>query len=316
MVIETIAYAGWNHCVRLSDGRVEAIVTTEVGPRIIRFGAVGGPNLLHEVPAQRGLVGGGEWRAYGGHRLWHAPEAKPRTYAPDNGPVQCELRVDGVRLSLASEPVAGIEKQMELRIDAERGGLVVTHRLTNRNPWAVELAPWAITIMAPGGVAIMPQEPYAPHPDIRDECDSALEPGSYLPVRSYALWSYTRLSDPRWSFLDRFILTRQDPSMRTPLKYGVSNRQGWCGYVRNGEMLLKRFPWQENARYPDNGCNAEIFTDGEMLELETLGPLTPLLPGQTVEHRETWFYCKDVPISKDGAELETALLPLLAACGE
>ena len=302
MAIETVSYAGWEHCVRLTDGRIEAVATTDVGPRIIRFGAVGGPNLLHENPDQRGLTGGDAWRAYGGHRLWHAPEVKPRTYAPDNDPVACRLLDDGLVLCAGPERATGIEKELELRLGPE-GGLGVIHRLTNRNPWAVELAPWAITMMAPGGVAIMPQEPYAPHPDIGQD---RLGEGSYLPVRSLALWSYTRMNDPRWSFLDRFILTRQDP-LPNPLKYGVGNRQGWCGYLLAGTMLLKRFPPQGTGPYPDLGCNAEVFTDAAMLELETLGPLATLAPGQTLEHREVWSLIQGLPLARAGAELEAAL---------
>ena len=309
MTIETLGYAGWAHCLRLTDGRSEAWVTTDVGPRIIRFGPVGGPNLLHENPAQRGLTGGDAWRAYGGHRLWHAPEAKPRTYAPDNDPVPYQLQDGGVVLSPGVESSTGIEKQLELRWSADGGGLEVIHRLTNRNAWAVELAPWAITMMAPGGVAVMPQEPYAPHPDIGLDRTGAAA-GSYLPVRTMALWSYTRLNDPRWSFLDRFILTRQDP-VPNPLKYGVSNRRGWCGYLLAGTMLLKRFSRQGPGPHPDLGCNAEVFTDAEMLELETLGPLGWVAPGQTCEHRETWSLLRDLPLARDGADLEEALLARL-----
>lgn len=309
MVIEKIAYAGWSQCYRVSDGRIEAIVTTDVGPRIIRYGAVGGANLLYEDPGQRGLTGGDAWRAYGGHRLWHAPEVAPRTYAPDNGPVKCELQIHGVRLSQPTEPATGIEKQLELRLDAYRDGLQVIHRLTNRNPWAVELAPWAVTQMAGGGTAVVPQEPYAPHPDFQDLDVSGAAP-TYQPARTLALWPFTRLNDPRWTFLDRFILVRQDPAQVAPFKFGVANHQGWAGYVLDGEMLVKRYPWQDGARYADLGCNTEVWTDRGLLELETLGPLVTLEPGATVEHQETWFYLKDVPLT--GPELEAALLPLLA----
>ena len=238
MNIEKISYAGWKDCLRLTNGRIEVIVTTEVGPRIIRFGAVGGQNLLHEVPEQRGLKGGAEWRSLGGHRLWHAPEAKPRTYAPDNAPVRYEIQPDRVRLSQEVEPSTGIQKTMEIRLDPGRDGVHVLHRLTNLGPWTVELAPWAITIMAPGGVAIVPQEPFAPHPDFPDAERVAAGPASYLPARSLALWSYTRLNDPRWTFLDGYTLLAQDASLSAPLKFGVSNRQGWCGYGRGGELFV------------------------------------------------------------------------------
>jgi hypothetical protein len=308
--IEKISYAGWADCLRLSNGRIELVVATEVGPRILRFGAVGGANLLHEVPSHQGLKGGEEWRSLGGHRLWHAPEAKPRTYAPDNEPVACELLPDGVRLQQEVEASTGIQKALEISFLPGRDGMQLNHRLTNRSPWAVELAPWAITIMAPGGTAIVPQEPFAPHPDFPDPGRPAAGPASYLPARVLALWSYTRLDDPRWHFLDRHILVQQDHGLAPPLKFGVSNRQGWCGYAKDGELFLKRFPWQEGARYPDEGCNNEVFTNADMLEVESLGPLTTLQPGESAEHRETWLYAKGCDSLEERA-LEAALGPLL-----
>jgi hypothetical protein len=311
MIIEKVEYAGWQHCLRLSDGRIEAVLTTDVGPRIIRFGAVGGRNLLYENPGQLGLRGGDEWRAYGGHRLWHAPEIKPRTYAPDNGPVPFAILEHGVCLSLAAEPSTGIAKQMELQLTPYGDGLTVIHRLTNHNPWAVDLAPWAITQMAPGGTVVMPQEPYAPHPDVRDPLDTSETPGSYLPVRSFNLWPFTRLDDPRWLFLERFILTRQDCAIRAPLKYGVSNHVGWVAYVLDGEMLLKRFAWQEGGSYPDLGSNAEIWVDGDLVEVETLGPLATLQPGSTTEHRETWSLVQQVPVPTDSQKLHGVFQALL-----
>ena len=96
--MEKIVYTGWPNCYRLANGLVELVVTTDVGPRVIRFGFVGGANVFKEYDAMLGLTGGDEWRIYGGHRLWHAPEGKPRTYCPDNGPVQIEEHPGFVRL--------------------------------------------------------------------------------------------------------------------------------------------------------------------------------------------------------------------------
>jgi len=312
MTIETVPYAGWEHCVRLSNGRIEAVVTTDVGPRVMRFGAVGGANLLNEVADQRGRTGGPDWRVYGGHRLWHAPEVKPRTYCPDNDPVACEVQDGRVRLTQAVEPLTGIRKHLELGLLAGQDSLELVHRLTNLNPWAVELAPWAISVMAGGGVAIVPQEPYAPHPDFTHLPEARGAAPSYLPARSLNLWGFTRLDDPRWSFLDGFILTRQDPAVTVPLKYGVSNSLGWGAYVRGGEMLLKRSP-RLPGRYPDRDSNTEVWIDGSILELETLGPLVTLEPGASVEHRETWSYFSGVSVPLDGAALAAELRPMLEA---
>ena len=69
LTMEKVSYAGWPNCIKLSNGQIELIVTTDVGPRIMRFGFVGGQNLLNEYKDQVGKTGGDEWRIYGGHRL-------------------------------------------------------------------------------------------------------------------------------------------------------------------------------------------------------------------------------------------------------
>ncbi|MBU2563373.1 MAG: DUF4380 domain-containing protein, partial [Actinobacteria bacterium] len=84
---EKYKFGGWKNCIRMTNGEVEIIITTDVGPRIVRFGFVGDQNLFREFKQQQGKTGGDKWLIYGGHRLWHAPEVKPRTYFPDNNPV-------------------------------------------------------------------------------------------------------------------------------------------------------------------------------------------------------------------------------------
>lgn len=78
--VEKISYLGWPNCYRLSNDQVDLIITTDVGPRIIRFGFVGEANEFVEFPEQVGRMGEAEWLNFGGHRLWHAPENKARTY--------------------------------------------------------------------------------------------------------------------------------------------------------------------------------------------------------------------------------------------
>ena len=45
---EKYYYGGWKNCIRLSNGRIELVATTDVGPRIIRFAEVNGKNLFKE----------------------------------------------------------------------------------------------------------------------------------------------------------------------------------------------------------------------------------------------------------------------------
>jgi hypothetical protein len=273
--MEQIEFGGWPNCLRLANDQIELVATTDVGPRIIRLAFIGGRNLFKTFDATLGLSGGSEWRIYGGHRLWHAPEVYPRTYAPDNGPVGHEW--DGETLTLrALERENGLEKEMMVTLDRSAPRVMVRHRITNRGPWTVELAPWSISVMAPGGRAILPHAEYRPHPD------------SLNPAGPLVLWHYTDMSDSRWNWGRRYIQLRQDPAATSAQKVGFLNTQGWAAYVLEGDAFVTRFPYIPGATYPDYGCNSQVFTNPEMLEMETLGPLSRIEPGGFVDLDEIW----------------------------
>ena len=107
-------------------------------------------------PTSRSQPRDGAFALFGGHRLWHAPEAFPR-YLPDNDPPEITELADGVRLTQAVEAMTGIRKGIELRLAADRPTVAVTHRLENAGAWPVELACWALTQMRLGGLAAFPQ---------------------------------------------------------------------------------------------------------------------------------------------------------------
>ena len=135
---EKVAFGGWPNCYRLSNGQIELIVTTDVGPRVARLGFVGQANLFAEFKEQQGKTVGDDWRIYGGHRLWHAPEDTVRTYEPDNRPVKLAQIEGGVRLTQLVEKTTGIEKEIEITLDSGANHVHLVHRLRNHNLWAVE----------------------------------------------------------------------------------------------------------------------------------------------------------------------------------
>jgi hypothetical protein len=296
-VMEAVEYGGWPDCIRLSNRDIELVATTDVGPRIIRLGFLGGQNLFHNYPATLGRTGDPEWNNYGGHRLWHAPEVFPRTYAADNVPV--EHSWDGKSLTLRStEARNGIEKETRVTLSATAPRVDVAHRITNRGPWAVELAAWTLSVMASGGRAIYPQEDYKPHPE-------------YLaPARPVVLWHFTDMSDPRWTWGRKYIQLRQDPQATTKQKAGLLNSKGWAAYVLGNDVLVKRYPYHPGAAYADMGCNTETYTDPEMLEVETLSPLTRLEPGEHIDHDESWLLAR-VDCGPSEADIDAHILPLL-----
>lgn len=290
-----MGYGGWPNCIRLSDGRTELVITTDVGPRVIRYARVGGPNVFKEYADQLGKTGGKDWRIYGGHRLWHAPEVKPRTYALDNTPIEAVWKNDVLKLTQPMEPTTGIGKQIEITY-AKGGQVWLTHRMTNHNHWDIEFAPWCLTVMAPGGRAIFPQEKFMPHTEY------------LLPARPLVLWHYTNMADPRWIWGTKYIQLRQDPKTPAPQKVGFLNTKGWAAYALGDNLFIKRYAYDPAARYADLGCNTETFTNDDMLEVETLGPQSVIPAGGSIEHIEIWTLDK-VAVGEDEAEIARKVEP-------
>jgi hypothetical protein len=274
--IAVVPFEGWANNLLIANGCVTLIITLDVGPRILSYTTTGGINPLRIAPEQAGRSGEATWQIRGGHRLWIAPEDRTVSYFPDNAPVAWEQTGPlQVRLTPPPETPTGFQKQLEVGLDPTGTRVTLIHRVTRLARTAADCAIWALTVMAPGGTAIMPQPALGEHP--RD----------LLPNRRLVLWPYTNLGDPRWRFGPRFLRLRQDPALG-PAKLGLADALGWCAYLYEGACFLKTYGWDPAAAYPDGGCNFETFTNARMLELESLGPLTRLPHGQSLEHRECW----------------------------
>ncbi|MBL8264796.1 MAG: hypothetical protein JNL55_00400, partial [Steroidobacter sp.] len=268
---------GWQRCVRVDHAGLRLVVTLEVGPRIIECSLDGGANLFKEFEQDMGRTSGDEYLLFGGHRLWHAPEAYPRSYGLDFEPVEFTRDGSCLRFTQREEPSTRIQKSIAIEFLAPHR-VHVSHELANRNPWAVELAPWAMTLLAAGSRLIVPQEEFRPHPQFLD------------PARTLTLWPYTRMNDPRVLWGERFIQLQEDGAVDQKFKLGVLNRQCWAACWVNGWLLIKTFSFDAQARYADLGCNCEFFTMPGFVEMETLGPLTRVEPQQRVAHSEVWHF--------------------------
>ena len=306
--VEKTAYGGWPNCIRMTNGTVELIATTDVGPRIIRFGFVGGDNLFYENPKEMGKTGGSEWMGFGGHRFWLAPERRPRSYHPDNTPIKYSIEGNTVRLMQGIESTNGMEKELDVTLFPDSSHVAVVHKLTNHNVWPVKVSPWGLTVMRADGEVIFPREPYAPHPGFPDEPGQNIDQRYYAPVQTVALWSFTKLDDPRWVFTSKYIILKGDAKADRPQKIGISSQQGWGAYSRKGQLFIKKTNYQPGATYPDNGCNFEAFAVTDIVELESLGPLAELQPGETVQHREDWYLFDNVKFDNTDESIDEGVL--------
>jgi hypothetical protein len=295
--MERVEFNGWQDCVRLANDEIEIIVTSAVGPRIVRCGYIGEKNLFAEFEEQKGGSGEAEWMIRGGHRLWIAPEADPLTYELDNAPIEVEEIPNGVRTNQPTDTLSGVHKTMDITLDPENNTVKVVHTLTNENEKAVECAPWALSVMAPDGMAVIPLPARIAHAD------------RLTHNQEWSLWGYTDFTDPRWTLGSRYLFFRQDRT-RGPNKLGIAHREGWVGYLLDEFCFMKRFSFEEGATYPDGGVNFETFSNEEMLEVETLGPLVTLEPGASVSHAEEWQLSRSVAFVETEDDADAYVKPL------
>jgi len=261
---------------------------------------VGGQNLFKEFADQLGKSGEEKFQLRGGHRVWKAPEDPVASWAPDNVAVEIQITPTGVIAREPVEPLTKLEKEMEVRMAESGARMTVINRISNRGLFPLRFSAWALTMMAPGGVAVSGFPPRGKHP-INLEATNPL-----------VMWAYTNLADPRWKFTKKYLMLRQDPHNADAQKLGMFNPDTWAAYLLNGEAFVKRTKADPAKTYSDFGCSFETFTNNEFLEIETLGPMTEVQPGQTVEHIEHWALFRDVKAnSLTEEDLDRVLVPLL-----
>lgn len=291
-----VPYAGYGKNVRIANDEVELLLATEYGPRIIRYAKHGGPNVFGEVSPttqSKPTPYGDDWHIRGGHRLWYAPEGE-RSYWPDNSAVRVDLEGARVTLTQDVEGHTRLEKSITVELAASGSAVTVIHRITNRGALDVELAPWALSVMAKGGRGIFRQADFVPHPQ------------ALAPARPLVLWPFTRMNDPRWTWGDRYFLLRQDPTRPAAQKVGFYDDHGWMAYQLGRTLFIKRHR-PAPGLHADFGCNTQTFTNDLILELESLGPLARIAPDGLVEHREYWSLFDGVELGDDEASLAAAL---------
>ncbi|HEY8443189.1 MAG TPA: hypothetical protein VIL24_00060 [Clostridia bacterium] len=290
--VEKKSFQGWENCISITNGEVEVIVTTDIGPRIISYSIDGGKNHMAVFPETAGQTGGDEFKGYGGHRLWHAPEDIVRTYQPDNSPVEFRIIENGVILHAPIEQKTQVSKSMRVTME-EDGTVYVDHRITNHGLFDVELSLWGLSMFDVGGLLVIPNSNH----------DTGL-----VANRAVAVWPYSKMNDPRVYWGDKYITVKQ-MDMKNAFKIGTTNHRGWAAYFNHNNLVVKEFPYYENAEYPNYSCNFETYTNDKFIEIESLTPLLIIPPQGYEEYTEIWHIYKDIPEPKrdDEQDIENKL---------
>jgi hypothetical protein len=259
-------------CIPLENGRLHLEIARSIGPRILSLNLDGGPNLLAELPDVVTLRPDGKAYAfYGGHRLWLSPEDTLLSYGLEDEPVEIASLESGFKITRSADVESGVEKSIRVVLPDQSPQVIITHQLKNRGSTPVRYAPWAITQLRMGGVAVLPM----------NDADTG-----FLPNRNLVLWPYTDLGNRNFQLGRQYLML--NAAMKAPFKVGFANPVGWLAYWLEGTLFVKSAWYEPQATYPDYGSSSECYCNTQFMELETLGPLQEIQPGASIQHIEIW----------------------------
>lgn len=273
--MKTQEYLNYGKCAVFTKNGVKAMVTLDIGPRIIWFGTEEF-NFMNE-DVERNVSKGGEyfdmnygegthWYLYGGHRVWKSPEDL-ETYTPDNFPVECEEREDGGKF------ICRVGKNLDYALDVtlgEDGALTVLNTVINKGEER-ELAVWGLTVARKGGTLVLPLN------DPVDELN---------PVYNLVRWPYNDPADERLR-VDGGMLTLRQTDRVEAIKIGTFAKKGEAYYVV-GDKAMKWECLPEDGEYGDFCCNFESYTNAHILEVEWLSRKVRLKRGESHTMKEKW----------------------------
>lgn len=252
-------------------------VALDIGPRVLYLAREDKEefNIFNVLPDFSVETPEGKWMIYGGHRLWTSPEAMPRSYSLDDKPV--DVRVEGNSIVVTGNPeyANNVLKKIRIEPGEKKYTVKVTHEIVNIGRWPIEFACWALSVVRREGFAVIPVKP------------KPVDPRGLLPDRYLVIWPYTALNDPRLQFTQNYVVIRQDPSIEKPVKVGARANPPLIAYWVNDFVFVKYFE-EVHAPYPDYGSTVEVYTNNKFLEVETLGPLRKVEPGESNVHVEVW----------------------------
>jgi hypothetical protein len=275
-------YHGWADSLRMHNGQAEVIVVPAIG-RVMQFGFAGEEGVFWENRALDGQPADAtdwatkDWVNFGGDKTWPAPEGDwpkltgRKTWRPppafDALPVQARVEGSDVVLTSPVDPFLGVrtERRVHLQPDAARLLITTTYERVRGEP--TKLSVWVITQL---------QEPlglYAP-----------------LPVPSRFEKGFVTLGKdlpPDLKVERGLISLTRNP--RAAHKIGTD--AGTLLWVGEKAALRIDSLRVTDAEYPDHGSSAEIYTNPDPLkyiELETLGPLHLMKPGDRIQQVNTY----------------------------
>jgi hypothetical protein len=290
-------YFGHKNCIVLENADTRVVLTGEGGGRVLEY-AFKGKNSMYLSPTQKGWTWDKSqeppWEGPTGGRTDIGPEttipAHPELWLGDwqaeiTGPRQA-------RLTSVEDGPTGVQLIREFRLAETGSHLSCTQIMRNVSDEHKSWGHWSRTFAPGGGIVVIPLSKTSRFPQhyIR------YGPG---PVMNF------QPNDANIRQRDGYLEVLGTPEQA---KLGMDSMEGWFAYLmHHDQMFVKRY-----RTYPDRvyGEMAALtisiwYYKNEMCELEPIGPLEDLDPGEAAAFVEDWYLLEwDYPAEGEDVDLQ------------
>lgn len=288
--------------VHLSDGDAKAVLSFEAGGRPLEFTARG-KDALWLDPAEKEPTNG-KPRSISAGRFDIGPELVTASH-PTLWSGEWTAEVTGprmARLTSQRDPNTGIQLVRNFYLEdvsktaiARRGEkhgamLHCMQTMMNTSKELREVCHWGRSFSPGGGICLIPL------------AGRSKFPGQYAMYEDSAIIN-VRNTDEQIRVRDGFLEILAPP--RKP-KLGFDSTAGWMAYLLPDDTLfVKRYAVDPNRVYGEAaGLTLSVwYPAGARIELEPIGPLERLQPGQVATFAEEWWLLK-FPFPKNDEQVD------------
>ena len=268
------------NCIELSNETTRVVLEPNLGGRVLVY-ALNGKNVLWINPENEGkpYVSGKRYGQPGAGRFDYGPETTgPRKSHLFYGPWKGEIT--GPRQAIMTseiDPVTGVTLERRFKLDEEGSHLACTQIIINSSNKTVRHYHWSRTFAKGGGISLTPLNPHSRYPK------------GYLIYGPGKVMDYNPADEPNVRVRDGVLEIIGPPSRP---KFVMDCSKGWLGYITlDDQLFIKKFKIYPDRQYGDMAApTVSVWYNKDMVcEIEPLGPLEILEPGESAAFTEHWY---------------------------
>jgi hypothetical protein len=272
-----VPYYGYQHAIELTNSHgVRVVLCPEVGGRILEY-SLDGANILYLSEQEKNWKPGQRPQASAG-RFDIGPELViPKREILWSGKWTGEIvGPRHARLTSQDDPATGVRLIRDFRLHESSTRLLCTQTIVNVSDETKEWCHWSRTFAAGNGICLIPVSTINRFPK------------HYVMYEDGSLLNFAA-DEPHIRIRDGFVDIFDTP--RKP-KLGFDSYEGMIAYAAPNDMLfVKRFATFSDRVYNEAaGLTISVwYPDGQMIELEPIGPRERLAPGEAASFTEEWW---------------------------